>query len=237
MPVAGDEFGEQAGQMIVIKNALYGLLTSGSEWYRHFSNTLRYIGFKPTRFDRGVWIKLAESGDHYEYICNYVDNFLIPVKHPDNIMELIKKEYHIKGEGLPEYYLGNDYKTYKGRCAVGCKKYIKEAVRRVQEREKVKMKQKYVPFSPGDHPELDTSEFLHDDGHLYYQMIVGILNWTIGIGRFDISHATLSLARFASCPRKGHLYRDLRVFRYLKKYKKKDSGGFPRSHYHKRRLD
>ena len=83
------------------------------------------------------------------------------------------------------------------------------------------MKRQSVPASPVNHPELDTSEFLVDDGHLYYQMIVGILNWTIGIGRFDISHATLSLARFASCPRKVHLESALRVFGYFKKYPNK----------------
>ena len=83
------------------------------------------------------------------------------------------------------------------------------------------MKRKYVPFSPGDHPELDTSEFLHDDGHLYYQMIVGILNWIVGIRQLYISHATSSLAQFASCPQKGHLKRALRVFGHLKKYPNK----------------
>ena len=83
------------------------------------------------------------------------------------------------------------------------------------------MKRQSVPASPGDHPDLDTFEFLDDDGHMYYQMLVGMLNWTVGIGRFDIAHATSSLARFASCPRKGHLDPELRVFGYLKKYTNK----------------
>ena len=83
------------------------------------------------------------------------------------------------------------------------------------------MKQKSVPASPGNHPEFYTSELLDDDGHLYYQMLVVMLNWTIGIGRFDIAHTTSSLARFAHCPRKGHLDHILRVFGYLKKYPNK----------------
>ena len=45
-----------------------------------------------------------------------------------------------------------------------------------------------------------------------------MLNWIVGIGRFEISHATSSLALFASCPRKCHLDCALRVFGYLKKY-------------------
>ena len=83
------------------------------------------------------------------------------------------------------------------------------------------MKWQSIPASPGDHPKLETSEFLDDDGHLYYQMLVGMLNWTVGIGRFDIAHVTSSLARFASCPRKGHLNYVLRVFGYLKIYPNK----------------
>ena len=100
--VAGPELGDQAGQMIVISKALYGLSASGADWYRNFSSTLWSIRFSPTRFDRDVWIKLAKSGDHYEYICTYVDGFMIASKNPDVIVDLIKKEYHIKGEGPPE---------------------------------------------------------------------------------------------------------------------------------------
>ena len=40
VPVSGPEFDIQAGQMIVIKRALYGLSASRADWYRHFSTTL-----------------------------------------------------------------------------------------------------------------------------------------------------------------------------------------------------
>ena len=66
VPVSGPEFGSQSRQMIVIKRALSA---SGSYWYRHFSETLRHIGFASARFDGDIWIKLVKSSDHYEYIC------------------------------------------------------------------------------------------------------------------------------------------------------------------------
>ena len=91
VPVSGPEFSSRSGQTIVIKRALYGLSASGADWYWHFSTTLRNIRFSPTRFDRSVWIKLAESGDHCEYICTYVDNFMIASKTPEDVMELINK--------------------------------------------------------------------------------------------------------------------------------------------------
>ena len=87
---AGPEFDDQAGQIIVIRKALYGLSASSADWYRHFSSTLQSIGFSPTRFYRDVWIKLAKYDDHYEYICTYVDDFLIASKKPDVIMNLLK---------------------------------------------------------------------------------------------------------------------------------------------------
>jgi len=221
VPKAGYEFGSRKGMMIVIVKALYGLSASGADWHRHFSNSLRSYGFEPTRYDKDVWIRLSEDKTHYEYICTYVDDFMIASKQPEAIMELIKKEYSVKGEGPPLYYLGNDYKMHKGRSAIGCKKYITEAIRRIEAITKTPIKRQSTPLPTGDHPELDTSEFLDNDGHRYYQMLIGMLNWIVGIGRFDIAHATTSLARFSSCPRKCHLDRALRVFGYLKKYPNK----------------
>ena len=82
-------------------------------------------------------------------------------------MDLIKKKYQIQGEGPSDYYLEKDYKTYKGQYAVRFNKCIKEALRRVQGKEKDKIKRQSVPASPRDHPELETSKFLDYDGHLY----------------------------------------------------------------------
>lgn len=71
----------------------------------------------------------------------------------------------------------------------------------------------------GNHPEEDDSEILGDSDHQKYQMLVGMLNWIVCLGRIDVAFATSSLSRFTACPRKGHLDRVLRVFGYLKKNK------------------
>ena len=62
-----------------------------------------------------------------------------------------------------------------------------------------------VPMTSGDHPELDYTTILTNDGHKKYQMLIGMLNWIVTIGRLDVCHATSSLARFTACPRQGHL--------------------------------
>ncbi|MGH3056398.1 MAG: reverse transcriptase domain-containing protein, partial [Gaiellaceae bacterium] len=52
---AGAEFGPKQGCIIIIKKALYGLKTSGAEWHAHFADSLRALGFIPTRYDPNVW--------------------------------------------------------------------------------------------------------------------------------------------------------------------------------------
>jgi hypothetical protein len=55
--VAGKEFGPALeGCVIIIVKALYGLRTSSEQWYAHFADSLRGIGFAQTRYDNDVWI-------------------------------------------------------------------------------------------------------------------------------------------------------------------------------------
>ena len=219
---AGLEFGELAGKCIVIKKALYGLCSSAERFHAHLADTLRSFGFTQTRFDNDVWIRLDESGTQYEYICTHVDDFMICSRNAKRVMEEICSVYLVKdsSKGPPDYYLGNDYKKdKKGRWCVGCKTYLTEAVRRLEELLGKPLPKKDTPMVDGDHPEEDTSEPLDDKGHQQYQMLIGMLNWIVCIGRMDVAYATASLSRFTACPRKGHMDRAYRVFGYLKKYR------------------
>jgi hypothetical protein len=59
---------------------------------------------------------------------------------------------------------------------------------------------------------------LSEDEHRKFQMLIGMLNWIVTIGRFDVAYATASLSQFTAAPRKGHLERALRrVWGYLKR--------------------
>jgi hypothetical protein len=59
---------------------------------------------------------------------------------------------------------------------------------------KVKPNQKHrSPLVKGDHPELDTSKFLDQDGIDIYQSLVGAIQWAISIGRWDIQSAVMTL--------------------------------------------
>ena len=73
------------------------------------------------------------------------------------------------------------------------------------------------PLELGDHPELDASELLDDDGTQQFQSLIGSLQWILSLGRFDTACAVMSLSSFCVVPRRGHLERLKRVFGHLMK--------------------
>ena len=96
-------------------------------------------------------------------------------KQAQRIMDEIKSVYTVKVEGLPEYYLGNNYKRdKKGRLCVGRKKYIKKVLTRIENI--FGTLRKYDNSSEtGDNIELDDSRALGDEEHRQYQMLMGTL--------------------------------------------------------------
>ena len=68
----------------------------------------------------------------------------------------------------------------------------------------------------GDHPELDESPLIDDDGVCQYQMLISMANWIVTLGWWDIAFAVSSLSRFNTCPHEGHFLRALRIYGYLK---------------------
>ncbi len=104
--IAGPEFREQQGMLI--KKALYGSQTLGARWHKHFVDTLRNLGFKPSKADSDVWMR--ECHDYYEYVCVYVDDLAIAMREPQVFIDALitMYGYNLKGVGPMSYHLGAD---------------------------------------------------------------------------------------------------------------------------------
>jgi hypothetical protein len=50
-----------------------------------------FTGFEPTRYDNNVWIKQRQDKTGYDYICTYVDDFLIVAKDAWYYMRKLQK--------------------------------------------------------------------------------------------------------------------------------------------------
>ena len=170
------------------------------------------------RFDNDVWIQPSpRSNKDYNYVATHVDNFKIVAKDPDSIMASLEHKYMIKDDGLPKYYLGNNYCPQKGKWMVGCKKYVVKAVHQVEAMFPT-LTRNATPMWANNHPENDNLPLLGDSNHRKFQMLIGMLNWAVTIGWFDVAYAMSSLSCFSACPREGHLKRALHIFGYLKRH-------------------
>ena len=75
--VAGPEFEELEGHILVIYKALYGLKSSGLRWSQKIHDIMLDMGFSPSKADPCVWLRKAKCATKYEYVAIYVDDLLI----------------------------------------------------------------------------------------------------------------------------------------------------------------
>ena len=219
---AGPEFGEKRGSKIIFKKALYGLSTSARQWNLKLGDTISSMGFKPTRSDADLWIRSSDDNKSYEYIATHVDDVICVGSNPLKYISELKKQFPIRNIAEnPEYYLGNDLKIQDNHTIkVSLKKYILEIINK-HEKKFGNLRKEKVPHTHNDHPELDNSQFLDENGKTKFQSIMGVCQWICIAGRLDICFAVSSLSRFAAKPREGHLNRAIKILGYLKKYPSK----------------
>ena len=217
--IAGPEFKELQGHVLVIQKALYGLRSSGLRWHQRFAAVLKELGFEPCKAEPDIWLRASEDGSHYEYVAVYVDDLMIAMKNPQAFVDLLQKNYKfkLKGTGTIEYHIGMDFfRDEDGVLCTSPRKYIEKMMdtykRMFGEKPSTKCQS---PIEYGDHPELDTSEFLDQEGITQYQSLIGTLQWIVSIGRFDVQTAVMTLSSFRAQPRRGHLERVKRIFGYI----------------------
>ena len=182
---AGNEFGEQAGHLLIVSKSLYGLTSSGVRWNETLGRCLSDIGFKRSKCESDIWYR--DKGDHYEYIGTYVDDMIIVSA---NCMEIINvlqsKPYNFKFKGTSNIdgavHLGSSFLRDKdGVLTMNPNHYLKrmeDSYKRLFPGEKIDKKVK-SPLDPGDHPELDTSDFLDGDDIVIYESLIGAFQWAV----------------------------------------------------------
>ena len=109
--VAGPDFQQLEGYILIFLKALYGLKSSGKRWAEIIHGILRDMKFLPSKADPCIWLRKAPNLKCYEYIAVYVDDLCIAAESPSAIIQIFKSKYHlkVKGDGKLTYHLGAEY--------------------------------------------------------------------------------------------------------------------------------
>lgn len=219
--IADPEFGKLEGHTLIVHKALYGLRTSGARWAEHLADSLRAQGFTSSYADPAIWMR--EQDDHWEYVCAWVDDMLMMSRNTQGIIDILEKEYTLKGVGFPKHYLGADMKMFETPQKVfimGSSTYVKQCLATYEQLfGETAPKNINAPLDPKDHPELDETEHLDDTGMRLYWKLLGMLQWAVTLGRIDIMCAVMTMGGFRCQPRIGHINRLKRIFGFLKNYR------------------
>ena len=224
--MAGIEWGEDVqGCVLLLLKSIYGLRTSGARWYERLAEVLIKLGFKPCLAGVSLWFRRNDDGT-YDFIAIYVDDLFVAAKDATSIISSIRVIFNLKGEGVPEYYLGSnvdrmkvDFNESGETFTISAKTFIDSFAKKV-EGLLGNFKHYTNPMCPKYRPELDDSALLVGEEIGMYRMLVGSLQWAVTLCRFDIAYATNTLARYTSMPREGHLKAAHRVVGYLKHFSK-----------------
>ena len=159
------------------------------------------MGFSLTCFDPDVWIRGRKGG--YKYIRKNTNDVFIVSVNPTYIFKILKETYTIKTFGPSKVHLGSDYSQAKKgtttQLVMSRSTYTDEALRKICALLKVvTLRKDKLTSSPGDHPELYSSPLMSEGKHHFYQHLVGMAEWMVQIGRFEIRFTVTSLNRFSA---------------------------------------
>lgn len=226
----GREFGSDQGKKALVVRALYGLKSAAASFGRYLKESLRNLGWIPTKGDPNVYLRPATKSDGtkiYEYLLTYVDDLLCIGINPKESIEAIGKVFTLKpgSVGPPTQYLGAEIGQYSFESSnekhwyMGSEKYVKESIRNVQlwlKDRGLELKKGARSVLPTDYrPELDVSEELDTESASYYMSQISVLRWIVELGRIDIAAEVSMLSSYMVSPRKGHLTALLHIYAWL----------------------
>jgi hypothetical protein len=250
---AGEEWKSDKGKVVIVVRALYGLKSSALQFRNCLAETLgNRLGFKSSLADPDLWYKPMTSKDgfeYYAYILVYVDDLLIIHKDPKEFMTQIQESFTVKPSsiGEPKSYLGADigkvyYEDGSYGWTMGSETYTTQAIKNLKkrmEKEGYEYNKKLsdVDYSPKQpfsslnyRPEMDVSDYCSDSQTQFFQNLIGILRWTVELGRIDIAYEVSVLSRYLAQPRTGHFVQALHIFKYLDLHKANDLAFDPAYH-------
>ena len=200
-----------------LRKNLYGLRQSPNVWNLTIDRDRRREGFTPTASDPCVYTK--GSGKSYVMPILFVDDILLTGPSEQVLQGVrrdIQQSFAMTDMGEATQILGIDIKQdlANGTVTLSQERYTLSVIKRYKRNTANPV---HTPATPADLQASADSLLLSGTAKRDYQSAVGSLIFLINCTRFDITFATMQVARHVSSPREIHLGQLKRVFRYLRK--------------------
>jgi hypothetical protein len=122
---AGPEFGSEAGKIMIVKMALYGLKSSGAAFRSKLAGVLHDLNYWLSLADPDVWLRAATKPcgfEYYEMVLCYVDDVMAISHEPGRTIDGIQAAFKLKGDkaSAPDMYLGVTLEKKPNSKGVNC---------------------------------------------------------------------------------------------------------------------
>ena len=151
-------------------------------WATKFGAIMKEEGWEISKADPKVWMK--RDGDHYEYVGSHVDDLIVAATDPQAFFDCLREKYELrlKGDAPLRYHLGCNFgRDPDGTLCQSAKQYVERMHDNYTRLFKSSPRSHTTPLEPNDHPELDLSPELDEDGIARYQSLIGSLQWAVSL--------------------------------------------------------
>ena len=235
---AGPEFGDEKGQIFIVRRALYGLKSASAAFRSFMAKRFDELGFTSSHADPDVWLRPAKKQDgteYYEYLISYVDDILCISEEARQVLDDLREDGKIKYKKdkiePPDMYLGAKLqkkivaRTGQSVWSITSDSYIKatiETVKKTLKESRWNLKASTnTPMVASYRPEMDGTPELPAEEVTMYQEFIGMLRWAIELSRVDINTEIALLSQYQASPREGHMEQIMHIFHYLDKKAKR----------------
>eukprot|EP00968_Pinguiococcus_pyrenoidosus_P019925 scaffold2241_cov257-Pinguiococcus_pyrenoidosus.AAC.1 len=132
----------------------------------------------------------------------YVDDIVIFSQNPKDTKALLDHRYNIRDESALQWYFGQGLSNLDDGCMkTDAAKYIKNTIDMFEQRHSWSLRTFDTPLAESDSPGMDTSQECAPQDATLFQQIIGVGQWLVTIGRYDIAFTVTTLSRFCANPR------------------------------------
>jgi len=213
---------EDAGRILRLVAAVYGLKSSGRDFVRALSKKILEFEYDGARFrklymDHCIYIFIGKNGEEV-VLCHYVDDIICATNSPELrelVLNHLRTMWNITDEGELTRFLGIHFRRSadKRTWEMSMGAYIDKIVKRFGLAD---ARISPVPMDPGfvltesDIKEEPTKEMIQE-----YRSLIGSIGYAANGCRFDISYAVSTLSRHLARPNLKVINEAKRVVRYL----------------------